>query len=96
MMTIDINTVTVAIVRNGGKNLGRCFNREHFLVFTLGNPDDKTYDDVCSRPSAMWRKELTNMLPSSNAGRSLGTFEKVAGTNATYVANAHIDIDSGD
>ena len=95
-MNINIEDIKVAIVKNGAENIGRCFSRYNYLVYVHGNPDDTTYDDVSSRPSAQWRKEIVKMLPSHNGGCHLGKFAKVPDTYSHWVADAYIEIDSGD
>lgn len=95
-MTINLESIHIAIVENGSKSLGRSYDQYNYLVYVRGNPDDTTYDNVSSRTSAQWRSEIAKMLPKGNAGCSLGAFTKVEGCRYIYVAEAYIKIDSGD
>lgn len=93
-MNIDTKNIQFAIVSNGSTNIGNCLNRYNYLVYVRDNPDNTQYDSFCSRTSSMWRQEIVSRLPSHNAGSFLSKFRSVG--DDVYVADAWIEVDSGD
>lgn len=96
--TLSLRAIRFAIVANGGRNLGRCYNQTDLLIYSQDNVDDTRYDDVYAeeRKSYNRRKRLLEFLPRANAGQELSKFNPVPDIPGLFVAHYYYRTDSSD
>lgn len=91
-MTIDLNKVIFLIESNGGQQLGNCYYRDNFKIYSRVNPDDEIYgQDRCKQ----LRENFLKICGTGNVANFLGKFEYNKDTGF-YIASGYTETDSSD